>query len=593
MVIRGGTAACITASRLAKADPNLRILVIEGGKNNKDDPLVRNPAIFLAHLAPTSQTALFYKANSEKALNDREVIVPMGGLLGGGSSINFMMYTRAQAVDFDSWKTEGWDYKSLLPLLKKLETYHPRGDDINMDLHGTDGPINVSFGTHYQKKAADDVLAAANSIGEKTITDMQDFEAVNGFSPWAKYIGPDGKRQDTAHMYLHPLLDSGKYPNLHLLCESRVDRVLFDENKRASGVVFEANKALQPEIGLSKSPSFTAHAKKLVVVAAGALSTPSVLERSGCGDSKVLQGLGIDVVSDLPDVGEHYQDHHLMLYPYKTSLAPEETNDRLLAGRVDFAEAAGKQDPMLGWNSIDIAAKMRPSDSEVAELGPDFKKLWDEDFANSPTRPLMLCGVVNSFLGDHKILNEEADGVSQYATTGTYTAYPYSRGNIHIQSKDAQTPSSFNTGFLSHEADVTKQIWAYKKQRELYRRTNQYRGELAIGHPAFREGSKAALVDGPAVQGGFKDEAARQALAPIEYDEEDDKAIEKWVRDNISTTWHSCGTTRMAPKEKGGVVDKNLNVYGVTGLKCAGKFDHELPNPFCHELICCRSVHHS
>ena len=116
---RGGTAACVAAGRLAKNNPDLSILLVEGGRNNKDDPLVTNPAIYLAHLAPDSQTALFYKANAEEQLNGRESIVPCGGLLGGGSSINFLMYTRAQSIDFDSWQTEGWDYKSLLPLLKR------------------------------------------------------------------------------------------------------------------------------------------------------------------------------------------------------------------------------------------------------------------------------------------------------------------------------------------------------------------------------------------------------------------------------------------------------------------------------------------
>ena len=98
----GGTAACIAAGRLAQADPNLSILLVEGGKNNLNDPTITNPAMYLAHLAPDSKTALFYKSNKEKALNDREAIVPAGGVLGGGSSINFMMYTRGEnALLFD------------------------------------------------------------------------------------------------------------------------------------------------------------------------------------------------------------------------------------------------------------------------------------------------------------------------------------------------------------------------------------------------------------------------------------------------------------------------------------------------------------
>ena len=102
-------------------------------------------------------------------------------------------------------------------------------------------------------------------------------------------------------------MDAGKHPNLHLLLENRVSRVLFDDSKRAIGVEYEPSKSHQPSISLSKTPIYQVYANKLVVVSAGALGTPSILERSGVGDAKVLNKLGIDVKSDLPDVGEHYQ----------------------------------------------------------------------------------------------------------------------------------------------------------------------------------------------------------------------------------------------------------------------------------------------
>lgn len=154
---------------------------------------------------------------------------------------------------------------------------------------------------------------------------------------------------------------------------------------------------------------------------------------------------------------------------------------------------------------------------------------------------------------------------------GTYTAYPYSRGSIHIVSPSVTVPASFHTGFLSHPADVSKLIWAYKKQREIYRRTNAYQGELALGHPQFTTDSKAAISDGPLKQEGFKNVEDRKAVQEIEYSKEDDKVIEQWIRENVNTTWHSLGTCKMAPREEGGVVDPSLNVYGTKGLKVAGK----------------------
>ncbi|KAL6826611.1 GMC oxidoreductase domain-containing protein [Trichoderma camerunense] len=562
----GGTAACIVAGRLAKADPNLSILIVERGKNNLNDPNVVNASRYLYHLAPNSQTSIAYKGNKTADLNGREPVVTTGGMLGGGSSINFAMYTRASGVDYDSWKTEGWDAKSLLPFANKLETYHLDHPKVDKSVHGYDGPINVSFGCYHQKEAQDDILAGAEAIGLPEIPDMQDFKTIGGFSRWLRYVSPDGKRQDTAHRYVHPLMASGKYPNLHLLVESTISRVLFEGN-RAVGVEYLPTASNQPVANFTKGPPLTIKARKLVVVSAGALGTPLILERSGVGNAELLKKLDIPVVADVPGVGEEYQDHNLIFYKYKTTLKPDETLDVLNRGDVDFYEAAEKKNPVVTWNGVDLAAKLRPTDEEVAQLDQEFQDHWNRDFKEQKERPLMLLAVVSTYLGDYKTLPEEQSGPSQYLSIGMYTGYPYSRGDIHITSKDPDAPPSFNTGFLSKRVDLTKQLWAYKKQREIFRRTNGFVSELAVAHPNFRQGSKAALRTEPEVKGGFKTLEERKRLPPIEYDEEDDKAIEEFIRSNIETTWHSLGTCKMAPKEKGGVVDKDLNVYGTVGLK--------------------------
>jgi alcohol oxidase len=360
---------------------------------------------------------------------------------------------------------------------------------------------------------------------------------------------------------------SGKHPNLHLLVESTVTRVIF-EGKRATGVEYRATTPVAGEEGKTS----IVKARKLVVVSSGALGTPQVLERSGVGNAKILTKLGIPVVSDLPGVGEEYQDHHLIGYPYKVILPPNETLDGLLGGRLDFLGALKEQNPIVGWNAVDVAAKLRPTEEEVAQLGPEFVQLWNRDFKDQPDRPLMLFAVVNFSLLDPAIIAEAVGGPCQCITMGCYTAYPYSRGNIHITSKDPQAPPSFNSGFLSHPADVKKLAWAYKKQREIFRRTNCFDGEIAIGHPKFREGSKAAFTDKRGAEDRFASFEDRRKLPPIQYDAEDDAVIEDWIRQGMNTTWHSLGTCKMAPRENGGVVDKDLNVYGTEGLKLAGKF---------------------
>jgi len=245
-----------------------------------------------------------------------------------------------------------------------------------------------------------------------------------------------------------------------------------------------------------------------------------------------------------------------VLYPYKSSLGEEETLDGILSGRKDFVKALEAKDPMLGWNGIDVCAKLRPTDAEVTSLGSKFEQDYKRDFAPYPTKPLMLCGVVNAFLADPSLVEP-----GQYFTLGAYSGYPWSRGSIHITSKDNVLDGyDFDAGFLNQPSDLTKQVWAYKITREIARRLPYYKGELELGHPKFKEGGKAALSE-VAETGGKK--------VDIEYDADDDKVIEDWIRGNLNTTWHSLGTCAMRAKGEGGVVDGDLNVYETKGLKVA------------------------
>jgi len=152
-------------------------------------------------------------------------------------------------------------------------------------------------------------------------------------------------------------LQDGQHPNLHILPESKVIRVLFDESSppKAIGIEYKPNEDHQPSISLSKPVHSIIKARKLVVVTAGALGTPQVLERSGVGNPEILKKLNIPVVADVPGVGENYQDHHLVLYPYRSSLDESETLDGILSGRKDFVKALEEKDPMLGWNGIGIS----------------------------------------------------------------------------------------------------------------------------------------------------------------------------------------------------------------------------------------------
>ncbi|KAG6363136.1 hypothetical protein INS49_008231 [Diaporthe citri] len=375
----------------------------------------------------------------------------------------------------------------------------------------------------------DDFISAVGKLGWPELPDNNILDSINGPMRAQRYVGPDGKRQDTAHAYIHPKLGSGEFPNLHVLVETDVERVIVDDNKKAVSMVFRPSADFQPD---SKQETRTVNARKQAVLSAGALGTPQILERSGVGNSEVLSRAGVPLVASVPGVGEKYLDHHIMLYPYKTSVGPDQTMDGILTGRVNVAELIPKNDPLLSWNGVDVQCKLRPSDADIASLGTQFQAAWDKDFKNNPDKPLMIMSIVSCFPGD-------PSGVpaGQYMGIATFSTHPFSRGRVHITGPNFNDPAKI-------------------------RRMDNFAGEIAAGHPEFPNGSKAAIIDAQPTSG---------APPPhdIEYTPEDDPAINKFLKERISTTWHSMGTCKMASFDDGGVVDPDLNVYGVKGLKIA------------------------
>ncbi|KAI0022611.1 alcohol oxidase-like protein [Xylariomycetidae sp. FL0641] len=552
IIVGGGTAGCIIAARLADADPGLSILLVEEGSNNLNNPTITQPAFCYTHIFPDSTTTKAYKSSPETGIAGRELSVTTGAVLGGGSSVNMMMYTRGQRSDYDAWNMPGWGAADLLPYMRKFETYHGPGP---RDCHGYDGPIHVSDGRFRATRSTEDFIAASRQLSWLDIEDLQDLDSVNGVQRAMRYVSPtDGTRQDVAHRYIHPRLQDGNHPNLHVLVETQVQRLLFN-GRRVSGIQCRPNSKIRPE----KTESSVITARRLVVSSCGTFGSPLLLERSGIGSREVLERAKVPLVSDLPGVGNDYQDHQLLLYPYRSGLAPGETLDALANGRLNPEELMKANDGILSWNAQDITCKLRPSEAELTSLGPDFRAAWDRDFKDVPSRPLILLALLNVFPG-----HPGAVSPGQYIATSTFSVYPYSRGGIHISGTSIDDPPSFKTGFFSDEQnlDIKKHVWGYKAQREIVRRMACYRGEVEAGHPPFAPESDAACGerDGPLPVNEVKN---------ISYSAEDDAVIEKWLRENVSTTWHSLGTCKMGSPEKMGVVDSSLGVYGVEGLKIA------------------------
>ncbi|PKS08507.1 hypothetical protein jhhlp_004892 [Lomentospora prolificans] len=553
IIVGGGTAGCVVASRLSDADPNLSILVIEGGQNNYQDPTVVLPLLMLMSLLPNSKNTLAYIGSKESQIGNREVVVVSGGILGGGSSVNLLTYSRPQREDLDAWNIPGWSTDEMIPYFKKFETYYGAGLPAT---HGDSGPIEISAGTFNVERSQNDFIQAAGQLGWPEVKDLMDMDTNNAVYRNLRYINRDGIRQDSAHCYLHPRLQDGAHPNLNVLVQNQVVRVLFDKDKRANGVEFHRNPAFSDGQDAAMDLK-TVKARKLVIISSGGLGSPLVLERSGIGGADVLSRAGIKPIVDLPGVGSNYMDHHLFTYPYKSSLNPDETADALYGGRRDFNEAIGSKDKILGWNVADVTGKIRPTESEVAALGPDFQAAWERDYKDKPNKPLTIITSLNAFPGDPTDVDP-----GQYMSCSTFTLYPYSRGHIHITGPKVSDPPDFVTGYLQDERgiDLKKAVWAYKKQRELFRRMDVYRGEYAPSHPAFPAGSAAASIETSEPLKDVKD---------IVYSAEDDAIIEEWLRRNVGSTWHSMGTCKMGAKETLGVVDPKLNVHGVAGLKVA------------------------
>ncbi|KAG2344662.1 alcohol oxidase-like protein [Suillus weaverae] len=550
----GGTTACVVAGRLAAWDPSLSILILEGGQHTLDQAAHVQPYRYPSHQAPTSTTMTFNVGNPSPRLNGRTPIVPCAHCIGGGSSVNFMVYTRAPASDFDDWGADGWESKKLIPLMKKLETYEVQPD---RPTHGYSGPIKVSSGG-CKLGASEEFIHVGTTYHKRQYDeDTDDLETCNTYSPWAKYIdGTTGRRSDAAHHYVY---NQAHNANLHIWVGKRVKRVIF-RDKRAVGVEFTSDPGSFPDAG---QPPSIVRASKLVVVSAGAFGSPGILERSGIGAEVILKQCDIEQLVDLPGVGENYRDHNGVCVPY--FVADEAiTMDPLWRGKESVVQENLSQwkingKSLIAQNGCDAKIKWRPDDDELIAMGPVFQSRWKEFFQDRPDKAV----AIFSLFEGYPVLPSSIElSPRNYLAAFYYTLYPASAGSVHIKlDENGQEGIDFNTGYLDDPSDIVPLNFGYKKMREIFRRMPSYRGEVPARHPRFPEGSAAVCGEttGPV-----------DLNAPdIIYTAEDDDAVDRFHRSFMQTTAHSLGTCAMKPRADQGVIDTRLNVYGVTNLKVA------------------------
>ncbi|KAI0759053.1 alcohol oxidase-like protein [Fomes fomentarius] len=579
IIAGGGTAGCIMAGRLAAADPSLTILVVEAGPVTRDDDLHRQPVHYLYHLRPESTTVKFHVGRESAALGGRAPIVPCGQCVGGGASVNFTVYTRAAASDYDDWATvygnRGWSSADLLPILRKCETYEV---EAGKETHGYSGPLKISYGGFYTEVGQEFLEVGAKYDKSRGYTDdVNGLHEVNKYgvsslfgilstrsssrhahpevaeeSP--RWIDPKtGTRSDIVHHYIY----NRDLPNVHILSGYYVKRVIF-RNNRAVGIEYTPNKRFHPDSPIKVA---TAFARRLVVLSAGTFGSPPILERSGIGANGVLKKFGIKQLVELPNVGENYHDHQVIFAPY-VAAKEAHTLDGIVTN--DEAEVQkwteewkARGSGLIAHNGIDSGIKLRPLKKDLDVIGEAFRKRWVQYYVPSPDKPVLWMGSVAVFTGDRTRIP-----VDKSFSIAWYIEHPASIGRLHITSRDdLEAPLDFHPGYLDKPEDMALHKWGYKLSREFARRMPSYRGEVVGGHPNFPRNSK--------LLGRAREGPVPISEADFEYTEEDDKAIEEYVRQVVATAWHGLGTCAMKRREEGGVVDSRLNVYGVEGLKVA------------------------
>lgn len=484
IIVGAGSAGCTLANRLSE-DPQTSVLLLEAGGDDKEQK-IHIPAAF-SQLFKTPYDWEYY-TEEEPTMARRKMYWPRGKVLGGSSSINAMIYIRGHRHDYDSWQAagnEGWGYANVLPYFKKAENQE-RGAD---EYHGAGGPLNVAD-MRYVNPLSRAFVAACIEAGIPANNDFNG--AINEGAGVFQTTQKNGARWSTVNAYLKPVL---KRPNLTVRPQTLVARVVI-ENGRATGVTYVANGQTE-----------TVRANREVLVCGGAINSPQILMLSGIGPAAHLKEMGIEVVVDLPGVGENLQDHLASGAIYQSTKPVSLAN-------------AQKPGNVLNY----LFFKKGPLTSTIAEAGAFIKTRPD-----APA-PDIQFHFAPTFFKAHGFEPVPGHGF----TIAPTLLHPTSRGRILLRSNDPSVHAVIHANYFSSDEDIQVMLAGLKVAHEIAH---------TQAFAAFR---------------GLEPE-------PNTWQRPDSEAMQV-LRESSETLYHPAGTCKMG-NDALAVVDAQLRVRGVEGLR--------------------------
>jgi choline dehydrogenase len=443
-----------------------------------------------------------YLTEKDPQTNNRQSYWPRGKVLGGSSSINAMVYIRGQQEDFEDWSAHGnpgWDWTGVLPYFRKMENFQ-HGDP---DLHGTDGPLHVDDVSGRVHSLCDDFIRAGQELGESFNPDFNG-ASQEGFGIY-HITTKSAQRMSSARAYLRPALNRR---NLEVITGALASRIIF-KDACAEAVEFVRNNRKR-----------TVRASREIILCAGAVNSPQLLQLSGIGDPKFLKDLGIEVIYENQMVGQNLQDHLEVNHFYRARVPT--LNDelhpwhgKLLAGLKYLLLRTGPLS--LGINQAGAFVRTRKD-----LVRPNVQLYFcPVSYLKAPagTRPMMNPDPYPGFL------------------ISTQPLRPTSRGSLTISANDPLMPPKIHPNYLSTENDIAEMLEGVRYIRNMT-------STEALSSVIERE-----IIPG--------------------LDKDSDEELVEDIRARSTTVFHPCGTCRMGADIKTNVVDSELRVHGVSGLRVA------------------------